>query len=176
MARKLLPVVAVDDAGDRPSFPCRSGRANEPAIGYSALFDLVDGQRRSSPRRVTMAAVSAARPSLPAGSCAEPPLNSSLTLMSGDGTSAARAAVHRAMPPAGRPVGFLASRRRRLRGRRRTAAPRPGAARDDSAGAFSMPAGSASFDSVVTIRPRSVKILARRRRQVGHGASESSVR
>ena len=56
-------------------------------------------------------------------------------------------------PAASRAAAGAACEAARRRWRRRLDA------NDDSAGAFSMPAGSASFDSVVTIRPRSVKNL-----------------
>ena len=135
-SRWMMPVKVVislsarpaNDAGHRDRAPRRSRRcviAREPA---SAII----------------AAVSAASPSLPAGSWAEPAVNSSFTLSCGSTDFCCDDAELDAgvAPAAG---GAADGRRERdagltSRGRRR-----------------SIPAGSGSCDSVVTIRPASVK-------------------
>src|ERR1700676_5349623 len=111
--------------------------------------------RAFEPPRVPMAAVTALSPSFPAGSCAEPTRNSSLTLTSGDGDDC------RTIGRAPAPSAAVGDEGAMETG----AAPTPGAAPDGarngfSGGAFSIAAGSGSFESVATMSPASVKYFS----------------
>src|SRR3954464_6002858 len=136
----MIPVKVVISLSARP--------VSEPAIGYSA-FSICSTVMVREPASAIIDAVSAASPSLPAGSCADPTLKSSLKLSWGStdfcwtiGTSG--------------PLPFAAGT---------GAAAGAGAGAASGAAGFSaesdggapMSAASAALDNVVTTSPASVK-------------------